>query len=335
MIPPPDVDFIQAQRSFTVQHGLKSNWKSDIRGYWSGQSAEQMAFTVMDFPELHATYNLSDEQYKKLKDWYDNIDSVRDNDPEHQKFLEEIRAMNNPDDPFPLNVDEETKNKMIVLEGWGIAWMNNYYSTGIRSILTPEQMRKIQETHLANMEDFPIISPYLFEALDLTDAQKQQMKEIKEELEPEFEKNLEDFVNGQLYVVNRMYDELEKRGVKDIEAMMKELSAVENLLAKDPDCKRAVDHVQTIRKQFATRFKTRMLDVLTNEQWTRLQKLIDDPPEHVKAVRKKFGMNKGESEKSQTWTLGPDSWKPGDGVPEEYRQERNKRTRRGFPRAED
>jgi len=37
--------------------------------------------------------------------------------------------------------------------------MNNYYSETIRSILTPEQRQKLQETLLANMEDFRLFLP--------------------------------------------------------------------------------------------------------------------------------------------------------------------------------
>ena len=330
-IPPPGIDFIQAQRSFTVQHGLKSNWQSDIRGYWNGQNVDHMAFTVMRDPNLRAAWDISDEQYQALKDVFDNIHEVRDNDPEHQKFMEEVRAMNNPDDPFPLNVDEETKNKWDDLSEWGSAWMNNYYSTGIRNILTPEQIRKIQETHLANMEDFPVVSPCLFEALDLTDAQKQWMEEIRKELEPEFERVLDDFVNGQLLLVNKGYDELEKLGVDDIGSMMREMSTAMRILADDPEFKRIRDEVESKGRQFATQFRTRLFDVLSDEQWYRLQELISNPPEHVGAFRARFGKSPDEVEEANDiWVPGPDSWRPGMPIPESYRIQRNMQIR--FPR---
>ena len=197
----------------------------------------------------------------------------------------------------------------------------NTNSLDVRSIPTPEQMQQIQETHLANMEDFPIVSPILFEALSLTEAQKLEMLENQKELEPEFEKTLEDFVNGQLFLVSGMYGEFEKLEVKDVDGMMKGMSAVEQILADDPEYQKVLAEVQSKGKQFATRFKTRMFDVLTDEQWTRLQKLIDDPPEHVKTVRKKFNKEiKSENDGDKEWTPDPDPWKPGDGVPKQYRQ---------------
>ena len=335
-IPPPGIDFIQAQRSYMTQIPMKNNWKTGIRWYWNGQGADLMAFTVMRDPDLRAAWNLSDEQYQQLKDCEDNIDNARQNDPEYLQFRKEVQAMINPDDPFPLHADEETKNRWLEIEERGTAWMNNYYSETIRSILTPEQRQKLQETLLANMEDVPIVSPYLFEALGLTDDQKQEMEEIKSELESDFEMFLEDFVNDQLFLVNRVYDELEKLGVKDVDGMMKALPAARKILADDPDFKKVLNEAETKSKQFATQFKTRMFDVLNDEQWTRLQKLIADPPEHVRAFRNKFQKRKegeDESNKSKEWQPGPGSWRPGDPIPEQYRQERNEGRR--FPRTEN
>ena len=46
------------------------------------------------------------------------------------------------------------------------------------------------------MGETPVIVPYLFEALNLTDAQKGAMERIKKELEPEFEKHLGIYTNN-------------------------------------------------------------------------------------------------------------------------------------------
>ena len=333
-IPPPGVDFIQTQRSHMTWIPMKNNWKTDIRGYWNGQGADLMAFTIMRNPDLRVAWNLSDEQYQALIDIEANIDNVRQNDSEYQQLMEEIQtmqAMIDPDDPFPLNTDIEIINRWLDIEERGGAWMTNYYSDSIRSILTPEQMRKIQETHLAIMDDFPIVSPFIFEALDLTDDQKQWMEEIRKELEPEFEMVLDDFVNGQLLLVNKGYDELEKLGVNDIDSMMREMSTAMGILAEDPEFKRVRDEVESKGRQFATQFRTRLFDVLTDEQWYRLQELINNPPEHARAFRTGFGENKDEiKESDDVWIPGPGSWRPGDPIPEAYRQQRN--LDRRFPR---
>jgi len=77
--------------------------------------------------------------------------------------------------------------------------------------------------------------------------------------------------------------------------------------------------------------------VLTDEQWKRLQELIDHPSELAKIVLKKLKEDRGESEEGKNpgggWQPGPGSWRPGDAIPEAYRQERN--TRGNFPRTEN
>jgi Ni/Co efflux regulator RcnB len=74
----------------------------------------------------------------------------------------------------------------------------------------------------------------------------------------------------------------------------------------------------------------KMFDVLTDAQWTRLQNLIDNPPHYIKEYLKQQKKYRDEAEKQEVLVPGPDSWQPGDPIPEEYRQERN--TRRNFPR---
>ena len=75
-----------------------------------------------------------------------------------------------------------------------------------------------------------------------------------------------------------------------------------------------------------------MFDVLTDEQWRRLQDLIDNPPAHARVLVQKLREQRGETEenKNNIWVPGPGSWRPGDPIPEVYRIQRN--TRGNFPR---
>jgi len=75
-----------------------------------------------------------------------------------------------------------------------------------------------------------------------------------------------------------------------------------------------------------------MFDVLTDEQWMRLQGLIDNPPECAKTILNRARERRGEREQSGVWQPGPGFWRPGDPIPAQYRQERNTRSR--FPRSE-
>jgi hypothetical protein len=98
--------------------------------------------------------------------------------------------------------------------------------------------------------------------------------------------------------------------------------------------------MQANGRAFAAQFKIQMFDVLTDEQWFRLQELIDNPPEHALLFRRHLRGQSDESEEPEEatvadeWVPGPNSWRPGDALFEEYRIERNTRQRQ-FPRGEE
>jgi Spy/CpxP family protein refolding chaperone len=202
----------------------------------------------------------------------------------------------------------------------------------VDSILTAEQKQKIREFELANMANMTFFPVSAFEALDLTDDQRQQIEAIKKEFEPDFEKSLEDYVSGRHRELGKKYHAFaERMGYTDI---TKYHHTIHNkLMAEDPVYKRLHNEITAHKERFGAKFKVKMYNVLTDEQWDRFQKLLDDPPEYIKAWRKKIKEAEEVAKKEGTWTPGPDSWKPGDPVPEEYRQQRNERRGR-FPRGE-
>jgi flagellar biosynthesis chaperone FliJ len=164
----------------------------------------------------------------------------------------------------------------------------------------------------------------MFEALGLTDAQKQEMENIKKQLELEFEKPLEELANRSLMVENKIQEEMEKKGFRGINFG---LIDAETLKKIQEDMRKNSEDTQFYGKQFASQFKTKMFDVLTNEQWLHLQNLIDNPTGLVKIMQDK---EKAWREKKEVWSPGPNSWRPGMPIPEAYRIERNQRG--NFPR---
>jgi Ni/Co efflux regulator RcnB len=143
---------------------------------------------------------------------------------------------------------------------------------------------------------------------------------------------LEKLVEGQLTLIN----ETDVPILPFVTGMDDEEKA-KQLQKEDPEYKKIYEESQSQGKAFATKFKIMMFNVLTDAQWARLQKLIDDPPEHAKIFRKKLKEQRGEAEKAVGWQPGPNSWKPGDPIPERYRQEREERITRQrglFPRSE-
>jgi Ni/Co efflux regulator RcnB len=79
-----------------------------------------------------------------------------------------------------------------------------------------------------------------------------------------------------------------------------------------------------------------MFDVLTDELLLRLQDMIDNPTGLVKIMLDKMKAGRENKEKKDEWVPGPNTWQPGDPLPEQYRQERQERTRQrgGFLRPE-
>ena len=203
----------------------------------------------------------------------------------------------------------------------------------------------MQEAQLVAMGEMPIISPYIFEVLGLTDTQRQQMEEIKRELEPEFERHIEEFARGQMIVLNKLFDEFEKQGSfnntgnlgQEIIRTMQEntVAATRKLMAEDPEFRRITEELQSKGTAFSTQFQVKMFDVLTDEQWRRLQELIDNPPPHAQIFMERLRQQRGEAAESEgdVWQPGPGSWRPGMPIPEEYRERRN--LDRRFPRPQN
>ena len=323
----PSNDFMRTIKSPLEQHIMKMSTKANLRAFWDGQGTGMMVAGLLSDPDVRTAWDVSEKQYQQYQQILSTQQSL-----EIQKAVLEYQTLQNPDDPFMENTDEETKKKLFDIQERMIVLHMNDIANALDNALTLEQKQKIKEAQLANMGEIPLIGLNVFETLNLTDTQKQQMEKIKKELEPEFEKQLNNFSDGKMYMTNKILDAFGKQGGKDFEDLTKKApQIVTKLKTDDPQFKKTLDDVMSQTRLFTTQFKTKMFDVLTDEQWKRLQELIDTPPEHAKVLRKKLKEQIGESEKS-VWAPGPNSWKPGDAIPEGYREQRNEKRR--FPRTE-
>jgi Spy/CpxP family protein refolding chaperone len=333
---PQQGDFWKMQTSPMGQLRTKSMTKAAVRSCWDGWNENLMVVSLLNDPNIRDAWNISDEQFRQIQDADKNFGGELMKNPEFLKTVGEMRAIQKPDDPFMENADEETKTMFQDVQERMAIVSIAVRSDAVVNLLTPEQKQKVREAQLANMSEMPIITPNMFVALNLTDAQKQQMEKIKKELEPEFEKHLESFANGQMIVANKVFEELEKQGGDEFSVMTilreKGEATLQKMLADDPALKKVYEDTMSQGKAFSTQFQTKMFDVLTDEQWTRLQKLIDNPPEHAKAFGKKLKEQSGVAEKSGAWQPGPNSWRPGDPIPAGYLQQREERQGR-FPRS--
>jgi len=190
----------------------------------------------------------------------------------------------------------------------------------------------------------------MFEVLGLSPEQRQQLDEIVKETEPEFEKYIDKILEWETNFQDRLHGDL-----MDIMSTLPPLPMgpsqqeweQRQQLADDvrkrilAELLPELDAATEFRKRLGSALIIKMFDVLTDEQYARVIDLIDNPPDYVVALLKRWREQSGESEeskeaeegeKSGAWVPGPGSWRPGDPIPGAYRIERE--TRRGFPRRE-
>jgi len=325
-------DFESMRQTHFGQQRLKENLKNTLRTIWDGRAIYLIALESEMIPGLPEAWHISNDQLQQMKSAHHDILQELPENPEFQKLAEEQMTLHDPHDPFLSNADAETISRYLDIGNRQTALIMNPLFDAVDNVLTPEQKQKINETLLTTMNVMPNFSPMMFDALHLTDAQKQEMERIKKELEPEFEENLEYFASRQLVLLNKAHDELEKQGgMGDGSELVEKMIAIEKKLqAEDEEFKRISDEVQSQSRAFSTKFRTKMFDVLDDEQWMRLLALLDNPPEHAKVLLEFVKGQSGESAGSGGWSPGPGSWQPGDAIPERYRRERN--TRGSFPR---
>ena len=269
---PPKFDFVQELAKLGTKNRLRTAWNGSLN----------LAIGMIVNPEIREGWGITDEQCQQIEDIQRGLRIHQEyrETPEYLKIEEEWKVQLN--DLLMRNADKETRErKRLEFEAKIIEGTHRFKDNALDNLLTIEQKRKIREWELVVMSEMSLPTPNMFEALDITDTQKQQMEAIKKELEPEFERFLEQYANG--------------------------------------------IHNPPQGKALAMQLKVKMFDVLTDEQWDRLQELTDNPPEYAMVLLRKIRERQNESETTKSWQPGPDSWKPGDGIPEQYRQERNER----------
>ena len=271
-------------------------------------------------------------------------------DPVLGPFQQELDNMRRSTPDFWENAPAETqqtyreleRQMMRLVEERSNEMRQERLADAINENLTPEQINKFREYQISVMSESQFIFPIMFEALGLSNEQRIQLGDIKKEMGAEFDKYVGDAVDAQWQIFLKRMDELKKRtaGVTDVEEKMEITSdrtgeIMATVRKSHPDLFRKLDATTESGKKLADNLKIKMYDVLTDEQWARLQELVDNPPDYVRTIiaEKRKAREKASEDVSKTggWVPGPNSWQPGQGIPEGYRQERNNR----FPSGEN
>lgn len=327
LIAQPPSFYLNPKKTPALQEQLRRADKTTMRSFWNGSGMNMMIVPLLDNKELRDAWNISDEQHRQIQSSVPG--SLREN-PEFVAVVNEVAQLNSDGKLFSDDVDQERIEKFGNLQEKMTNSMMDTMAAKVNEILTPEQKRYYQEFQLAAMSESPFITPTMFEALDLSDEQKNKMKEIKKTLDPEFDKLVDEFLSGQMKIKAKVWETLEKEGLASEDDKKKRneaiISITQQMSREDDDYQKVKSDLRSNGQRLLMQLKFKMFDVLTDEQLGRLQEIVDNPPEYARKIierlRKRFG---DESNAEKTFF---DAWKPGDPIPEEYKEHRK---RKAFP----
>ena len=315
--------------------------KRSMSSHWSGEGSNLMVFDLIEEDTFCEGLGISKEQVQSIQDAMDGMHTIYENDPHLKPFQDELnKLMNEHGNPFAEDASDELRQKYNELQARRREKMTDVSTERMQNIinenLTSEQLKKFKEFQISIMSEVPIISPNMFEVLDLSDEQKKQLDAIKKEMEPEVDTMMDKLVDGQMKFTEIVQNAVDKKleGVTDPEERARIQKEVQDEIRKsDPELQKAMREIMGIGKDVADKLKIKMFDVLTDEQWNRMIGLIDNPPEYAKKLLAQVHKDMGtDNSKSDEWQPGPNSWRPGDPIPEGYRQQRQERGK--FPRNE-
>jgi len=345
--------------------------------YWSNEAIavpRHFADSWRD-PEFRAAMGVSDEYYQQILASQRGATGhilehpgYREAQQEHEEAMRVVLGLRDTDliPPTPAfilqNLNEEqlkafhrsqeAARRIEVLTREFVAGAAQRRDGGFENALTPELRQQFQEVPLMEMVlgEQPRFMPSAFLALHLTDTQWEQMERIKKELEPEFERHLEIHADRQRIIYEKSNEAFQKAARAETDARLRgenthgvRLAARSSFLMEDPEYQRALDEVYSSARAFARLFTTRVFEILNDEQRSRLQDLIDNPPPHVRLhiqrlrssaarpERKHWGLHdEGTNVDREIWVPGADAWRPGDPVPVQLEE----RERSRFPQDE-
>ena len=296
----------------------------------NGHNANLHALGLLSLDFFRDEIGISEELALKMQKEITgtSIKDQMESEPHFISLREEIKELN----PFSPNATEETLEKWVALQIEVNKIVPNKHLSLFYGNLTTDQIQKVNEFHISYMSETQFVFPGMFEALGLSDEQKKQLDDVQNEIMPELDEHIE----KQLRLRTKQQEKTDEilktiADPEERERLRHDISTTKKVWAA---LQTESNEVMESGKKLADSLKIKMFDVLTDEQWERLLKLTADPPEYVKKFltqqRKwKEEWNNTDS-KPEVVGPGPNSWKPGDPIPEGYRQQRQERGR--FPR---
>lgn len=299
------------------------------RARWNGNGAYMGVHAYLLNTDAKAELELSEEQFERLnaicRESAVMTEKREQQDPMYMNAIAEVQKTALPDDPHFENANAEQlqahSQALQKLVETNLSQMHEE----LKNVLTPEQMQiiHIRDLQLSAEQGLPTTSMY--EALGLSDQQRSELDAVRKALEPEFEKLLQEDAafTKELYqfAINDLMKKHNEKPFESPEEIDKYFEENENKRLDDEMLKK-IEQMQKRGQDFTKRLKVKMLDVLTDEQIAQIEKLLKNPSSFVQKELQELRAARLEREKSGQWKPGPDSWKPGDPLPEEYLQKR-------------
>jgi hypothetical protein len=274
-------------------------------------------------PFLYKENELNAEWYQKMR---------QNPTPEYTQAIAAIGATEIPGDPYFERATDEQKDAFreasMALTNLGLSAMQ----TNIEETLTLEQMLKVRKLEMQLMPAMGIPYPSMFDPLGLTDDQKKEMNKITDELKAEFDFITQEAATLKAERIVASYALLKGKSFTSRDAFNKALSDVHRQYVPSEAARKKNTALQERGKKMATTLQTRLMNVLTDEQLLKMQKIMDETPKFAKQMiaQSKAQQEAQKKSPSPQYAPGPDSWRPGDPVPKQFMEERQKR----FPRGE-
>jgi len=310
------------------------------RALWNGQG-DWLATRIILNSAGDDALDLNEEQQQRLAFLHKPNEIARklvqkkfaEGDPELLQANEAANRAFPADDPWLERATEEQERHFVAVNELLFQLPNRYMDQEVEETLTPEQKTMVQTFKLSMMSEMGLPVPSMFEPLGLTDEQRAQMEAVKEAMQQEFEQLLDDSMELRKEQLKGMVDLLTESvrddKPKSSDELWKRMSESGKKAFENEALQKKFKQNAERGKKFATELKNRLMDVLTDEQLDKMQELIDNMPDFTKNLLDQMRGQRKAAEKEGKWMPGPDSWRPGDGVPEQFKKERQER--RKFP----
>ena len=265
---------------------------------------------------------------------YQNFYSNDNTSPELAQARKELMSVLISDDPFLERATEKQKNAILEADAKIELLFQKTLQATIEETLTPEQMREVKKLEIQLMPQVGIPFPTMFEILDLTDEQKKEMDKIVSEIKPEYDRLIKEFI---MLEIEEMYsmrrNELKGKTFDSLEELHKCFGEIHRrrVMANPDGGKRGMEFMERGTK-LATLLQDRMMNVLTDEQLDKMQEILDETPESIKKFLVRVKAMRELQKKLPVYVPGPDAWRPGDPMPLQIKEERQ---RGRFPRGEN